>query len=167
MILGCIEVDYNESTGVSIEPCAKIVGVIEAKMNSNVSQATTNAPDYNQISRTVSCLAYNAPADCRIFVWDVAPESTLEKYKVADQIEKGYIQGEINGRLDLTYNGNIVDITAFNANVERCEVRAVSIECWIEKIKDKEVKAGLNEFYSKCKKYNRLLPAATDCSAKN
>lgn len=99
MILGCIEVDYNENTGVSIEPCAKIVGVIEAKMNSNVSQATTNAPDYNQISRTVSCLAYNTPADCRIFVWDVAPECKLKKNDIAGREYKDSIRRQINNRL--------------------------------------------------------------------
>jgi hypothetical protein len=159
IMLGDFEIDFDKNTGITIQDDAKIAGIIEAKMNSNLSQGVKNAENYNQISRSVSCLAYNAPANCKIFVLVVAPQSKIDNTKnnIAEQVDKETVEKQIANRLKATNNGKIDDIVKFNKNVKNCDILIISFEEWIEEIKDENIKKALNAFYDKCKKYNKVI----------
>jgi hypothetical protein len=157
IIIGDFDIDFDNDAGVLInKQNAKIVGIIEAKMGSDLSQGVTNAKEYNQVSRSICCLAYNAPKNCKIFVFVAAPKSTLEKHKIPEQICDKTIRDQIDNRLVETNNGNIPNIEDFIRNVTNCVVKEISFEDWIEKIVDGEVKNKVDEFYKKCKIYNKI-----------
>ncbi|MDR2811035.1 MAG: hypothetical protein LBB84_10875 [Tannerellaceae bacterium] len=159
VVIGDFDVNFDDNAGIRIKENAKIIGIIEAKMGSNLSQGTKNTEfkNYNQVSRSICCLAFNVvPQDCSTFVFVVAPKSTLEKHKISEQITNTEIKEQIRKRLEETESGKILDLEKFNTKVKNCKVLAISFEEWIEKIDDKNVKTKMSDFYDKCKKYNTI-----------
>ncbi|MDR2621180.1 MAG: hypothetical protein LBC48_01200 [Dysgonamonadaceae bacterium] len=158
IVIGDFKIDYEESTGIEVDDNAKILGIIEAKMGSDLSQKITNADDYNQVSRSICCLAYKVPAGCKTFVIVVAPQSTLKRYKIDenDQLNPTKIRTQIDKRLEATKKGNIKNIDDFNRIINHCRVLAISFEDWIDKVTDSSIKTKLQEFYDACKKWNRI-----------
>jgi hypothetical protein len=55
--VGHFAFDAKTKAGVRLAPSAKQFVVVEAKMFSNLSAGTKNAPDYNQAARNVACMA--------------------------------------------------------------------------------------------------------------
>lgn len=158
--LGDFDVDYSKRGEIEIRETAKLFGIIEAKMGSNLSQATTYAKHYNQASRNLACIASNSftkPA-CNIFFWVTAPAAILKKHKIEMQIDLNHMIDQIQNRFDL-YSLN--DTTRRNMNeilekASTCKVGAVSYEDWISIINDTNAKNFLQEFYNKAKKWNRI-----------
>lgn len=57
--LGDFIIDYANRGEIIIKDNAKLFGIFEAKMKSNLSQRTTYAADYNQASRIIACILSN------------------------------------------------------------------------------------------------------------
>ncbi|KAA6325540.1 hypothetical protein EZS27_025267 [termite gut metagenome] len=98
IILGDFQIDYANSGAISVCEEAKVLGIIEAKMGSNLSQGTTNATKYNQASRSICCLASQVPDECEIFFVVVAPQTTITRHNISQQVEPATIKPEIEDR---------------------------------------------------------------------
>ena len=163
MALGDFIVDYEKRGQIMVNPDAKQFGVIEAKMKSPLSRRTSNAKDYNQASRNITCIAHNTNFDCKTFFYVALPETKLPKknragFSISDFIAKDEIKKQIKDRLSpYSTNGidkiNDVDIIA---KVEKCTVGIITYEEWIELFNDTKIKETLNVFYDNCKKWNKL-----------
>ncbi len=56
-VIGHFDFRVSTKSGLSLGPEAKQLVVLEAKMFSNLSSGTKNAPGYNQAARNVACMA--------------------------------------------------------------------------------------------------------------
>ncbi len=133
IILGDFSINYDERGEVKLNDSPEYLGIIEAKMGSNLSQGTSNAKNYNQASRNVCCLSYltRGYPDCEIFFAVAAPKMTIEKIK--NQIERDIITNQIKERFQYSKDNKYPEI---KGKVEKCKVLSISYERWIEEIKD-------------------------------
>jgi hypothetical protein len=155
IILGDFNVNYNERGEVKLDEFPEILGIIEAKMGSNLSQGTTNAKNYNQASRNICCLSYltkNKP-DCKIFFVIAAPQKTIENYNIKDQIKIKKIKDQIEDRFK---HSNEEYLSEIRKQVEECKILIISYEDWIKEIKDNEIKTRLEDFYNSCLLHNKI-----------
>lgn len=56
-VIGHFQLDPNTRAGLRLDSEAKQFMIVEAKMFSNLSRGTRNAPDYDQAARNVACMA--------------------------------------------------------------------------------------------------------------
>ena len=155
IILGDFTVNYSERGEVKINDSAKILGIIEAKMGSDLSLGTSNANDYNQASRNVCCLSYLTRNifDCKTFFIVTAPMKTIEKYEIKNKIEREKILTQIRDRF---IHSNIEYQSEIQKKVEKCNIFSLSFEEWIVEILDTDVKKYLDDFYKECIKHNKI-----------
>ena len=157
--LGDFSVDFNKRGEIIVSKIAKIFGIIEAKMGSNLSQGTTHFKNYNQASRNLACIAYNTcDIDCEIFFYVVAPEKKLVEHEIKKQIDLQTMIDQIAFRFkeysDEFKRAQKMDLIISKAL--KCKVESISYEEWIEKIKNYDSRKFLDEFYQKAKKWNRI-----------
>lgn len=157
IILGDFEVNFeNRGEATLQKDNPKILGVIEAKMRSDLSQGTTNAKDYNQASRSVCCLSYMTKdnPDCEIFFIVVAPKTKINKIK--NQIEQENIITQIENRFK--HSNVTLEKELIQKQVAKCKILPITYEEWIGKLQNnkEEVKDLLNEFYTKCLCRNKV-----------
>ena len=90
MAIGDFEVNFKCNSEITLKNNSNLFGIVEAKMGSNLSKGTTHAKNYNQASRSLACIAHITKeyTSCKIFFAVVAPEETLEKYEIDEQIDK-------------------------------------------------------------------------------
>ncbi|HPW67646.1 MAG TPA: hypothetical protein PLS84_11285 [Salinivirgaceae bacterium] len=153
IILGDFDVNYGERGKVVLADMPEILGIIEAKMGSSLSKGTRNAPNYNQASRNICCLAHTTQStDCGTFFIIAAPQSIIKKYNnFEEQINQ--IKPQISERFshsEISYSKEI------EKKVSECKVSVISYEDWINKLKHAEIKNMLIDFYNQCKKYNKI-----------
>jgi len=152
IILGDFSVNYEKRGEVNVDSSPKILGIIEAKMGSNLSQRTSNAENYNQASRNICCLSFVTKEypDCEIFFMLTAPEITP---RIETDINQTTILGQIKERFELSEEEYLQNI---QKQVEKCKIISISYKEWIDEIHDNKVKKKLDDFYEKCKTYNRV-----------
>lgn len=159
MALGDFSVDYKDRGEIKILDNAKIFGIIEAKMGSNLSQGTTHAPNYNQASRNLACIASNTfDKECEIFFGVAAPEKMLKKHEIKEQIDLNTMICQIEERFS-DYTSEFkkdVKMDLIISKAKRCNVWMISYEKWIENFNHVEIKKILKEFYNKAKFWNRI-----------
>lgn len=160
--LGDFNVNYENRGEIIIPDNAKIFGIIEAKMGSDLSKKTANTINYNQASRNLACIAsktYNKK-ECSIFFSVVAPEVKLKEYKIDIQIDLKNMIKEIKDRFNLyEYENdfkNSQNMDSLIDKAETCDVWAMSYEEWIDYLANSEAKEYLIDFYKKAKKWNRI-----------
>jgi len=159
MALGDFSIKYEERGEITVEKDARFFGIIEAKMGSNLSQGTTTVPFvYNQASRNVACIATQThDKNCTIFFGVVAPADMLLKHDIDAQLK--LIEQQILDRFALYDNLNepkVADREAIMSKVRTCNIWSFSYEDWIDCFTDLTVKKELNDFYTECRKWNRL-----------
>lgn len=161
--LGDFEVNYKDRGQIIVNSDAKQFGVIEAKMKSPLSKGTSNADDYNQASRNITCIAHNTNINCNTFFYVALPETKLQKknragFSISDFIKKDEIKRQIKIRLSHYISNNIDEINGVDIieKVEKCTVGIITYEEWIELFNDTKIKETLKEFYLSCKKWNNL-----------
>lgn len=156
--IGDFEVDY-EISGKLILNSPKLFGVIEAKMKSNLNPGTSNFKKYNQASRNVACIAKNLlGSDCKSYFIVVAPKVMIEKNKINDQIDKKTILEQVEKRFDV-YDDSFKTKESYSKiidNINKMTIISLSYEEWINKFTNLETKKKLENFYSNCKKWNRI-----------
>lgn len=159
MAIGDFDVDYIKRGEIGIGDKAKLFGIIEAKMGSNLSKGTKHAPDYNQASRNLACIAqntYDKPTD--IFFSVAAPGKKIEKHDILSQVDLSTMIYQIEARFAL-YDAN--DPIRANeqqilSKAKTCKVWVLSYEDWIAQFQNDSVRDLLNEFYEKCLDWNRI-----------
>jgi len=152
MALGDFEINYSNRGQIEIRDEAKLFGIIEAKMRSNLSKGTTNAKDYNQASRNLACISYNANGNCKTFFAVVAPEAMIENHAIKEQIEPNKMLSQIRNRY--TLSGLAID-TDLLTRAAKSEIFVLSYEDWIDRLTGSD-KEYAKKFYDNCKKWNRL-----------
>lgn len=163
MALGDFTVDYNESGKIIVNDDAKVFGIIEAKMGSPLASKTSNAPNYNQASRNIVCIASNTGSECDIFFYILAPKAKVikksrGKVSMTEMVTKNRIKQEIEERFELhnKHNISIRNEEEIKKQADRCTVGIITYEDWIEKFKGKKFYDYLIEFYTHCKSYNNI-----------
>lgn len=159
IILGDFSVEFKNRGAITVNPGAQRLGIIEAKMNSNLSQSVANAKDYNQASRSIACLAYNTWAtDCDIFFTLAVPEATIKKKKFEDQLNKELIASQIEQRFNQFEESNQVGQhkKQIMAKVKKCVIDILPYEDWMNAICDVKIKTELTAFYTRAIEYNRV-----------
>lgn len=159
MALGDFTVDYEKGGKINIPQSAKTFGIIEAKMGSPLSQGTTHAPNYNQASRNVACIAENTSDTCSSFFYVVAPESQMKKvhkngFCNEDLVQPSVIKDQIAERFDLHNSVNEANPneTSIKTRVPNCRIGTITYEEWLKKLASDE----LDKFYMSCKKWNKI-----------
>jgi hypothetical protein len=124
MTLGDFAIDYKGRGEITVSDSAINFGIIEAKMGRNLSQGTTHAPDYNQASRNLACIAENVKNEtCKTFFTVVAPITMIKHHKIMEQTEKGFMIKQIKHRFELS------DMAIDNDLIERanqCLIKVLS-----------------------------------------
>jgi len=158
--IGDFVVDYSKKGDIKILNNAKLFGIIEAKMASNLSQKTTYASDYNQASRNLVCIASNTidKSFCKTFFYVVVPESKINTHKIKQQIELQFLLNQIEKRFSLHSEENEIMNDKYNIikKITDCDIQVISYEFWISTIKDSNTQKILHNFYQKAKKWNRI-----------
>ncbi len=161
MSVGDFDVDYATRGEVVIRENAQFFGIIEAKMGSNLSQGTTTVPiGYNQASRNVACIASKTfTSSCEVFFAVVAPADVLVKHEITEQLKQ--IRTQIEARFHLyedkdDTSGVLANREAILKKVDVCKVWSLSYEEWIAAFADNSIKQELTDFYTECRKWNRL-----------
>ena len=180
IVLGDIHVDVDPKADGAVTPKppkGKIgyLGIIEAKMKSRLSPGTTHAPDYDQASRNLGCLAFNTLGmEHKIFLCIAAPEITLDKHKIREIARKEEMLEKIGKRFEM-YGRAISEPhitptlkTAYEEIYEKRDAvleRAASATCIVISYEDwlKQLKGvafdwaeDIQRFYSQCLEYNRV-----------
>jgi hypothetical protein len=160
IILGDFKVDFQKNAAIEVMNLGAgqpgQLGIIEAKMGSNLGQKTTNANGYNQASRSIACLAYNVrnQLSCEIFFIVAAPQAKITKINA--QILPTIIKNQINQRCLNTNNGKIPNKQNFYNIVHKCEIFSISFEDWIDAIKCVTARNAICKFYADCLKHNKI-----------
>jgi hypothetical protein len=159
MVLGDFSINYAERGEISVHSDAKLFGIIEAKMGSPLSSGTKHAPNYNQASRNIACIAYNTRGThIPTFFGVVAPASTLIKHQVEEKLSRSFYVREIEERFKMYEDEN--PIQEFKEEVYRrtLAIRTfmLSYEEWIKSFEGKKCYDELAGFYEQCLKWNRL-----------
>jgi len=160
MALGDFVVNYIKSGKIIISERAKIFGIIEAKMGSNLSKGTKYFKDYNQASRSLACICSQTydKKNCEIFFIVVAPQIKLEKHKIDNQIDLQNMIQQIRNRFKIysvSYQAQ-QNMDLLLSKAETCSVKSWSYEEWIDAIVDPNSKELLSVFYEKAKKWNKI-----------
>ena len=155
VILGDFRINYDRNAEIIIETPSEILGIIEAKMGSNLSPGIKNAKNYNQASRNICCLAYvtKKSPECKIFFVIVAPEVRINNPKSKFKEQIGETKKEIKDRFEETGREYTSEM---DEKIENCEIIIISYEEWINEIEGSDVKKALNKFYDKCIEHNKI-----------
>jgi hypothetical protein len=157
--LGDFSIDFNNRGQVYVNEDAELFGIIEAKMGSPLGAGTTNAPNYNQASRNIACIAYNTiGTNISSFFGVVAPEATIKKHQIESKLNKDFYYGQIEDRFKMYDKNNA--IWEFSEGVLRRALAirtfVFSFEEWIEALTGKDCHYELEDFYSQCLKWNNI-----------
>jgi hypothetical protein len=157
--IGDFSIDYEKRGELTISDNAKIFGVIEAKMKSNLSKGTSNFTEYNQASRNVTCIAKTLLGNnCKSYFIIVAPEAMIEKHKINEQINIDKIIDQVEKRFDI-YDNSFKTKESYSEIIEHIQsmtIISLSYEKWIDKFTNLQTKKKLENFYLSCKKWNRI-----------
>jgi hypothetical protein len=154
--LGDFSIDYAKRGEINIKD-ARVFGVIEAKMNSNLSQRTTHAIKYNQAARNIVCILSNTKDSTETFFCIAAPSITIKNFSFKSQIDLDLITDQIKARFEV-YDQNFRESnneTDILARIEKVKPNLISYEDWIENFEGDDFKM-INDFYQECRKWNRL-----------
>lgn len=163
-VLGDFVVGGNGVGDIALSPNSHTFLVVEAKMLSPLSKGTTHAPNYDQATRTIGCMAQMI-CDAGKTVSDigqlgfavVAPLRQIEGGVFGELVSRDSIKATMKRRID----GYPVDKTEwyqewFLPLVEQLELDTIPWELVVESIVGEapEVGAALRDFYSKCLAFN-------------
>jgi len=155
IILGDFSVNYNERGDINLNDSPDVLGIIEAKMGSNLSTGTSNADNYNQASRSICCLSYvtRKNPNCKLFFIVAAPEATINKYSIKKQVERENILTQIGDRFKHSEEPYMSEI---KNQVEKCKLVIINYEDWLKELRNSEVQKMLYDFYKECLKSNNI-----------
>jgi len=160
VVFGDFGITPFERGDIHVNAQGKILGIIEAKMGSSLSSGTKNQSNYNQASRNLACLAFNAlNTDHKLYFIVVAPEEKIKEYGFKEIVNLEYMIPQIENRFDLYKEENDEIFQKKEAVVKRaksCNCIVLSYEEWLDGLKETDVQNELNVFYHICKKFNKI-----------
>lgn len=159
MALGDFRVDSANRGDIAIEGAEGIFGVIEAKMGSPLSSGTKNAPNYNQASRNLACIAFNALSTKHSIFFAVAgPKKKIEEHCIGGQVKPSIMLSQIARRFEMYDKGS--EIYALKervlARARSCKCFVLSYESWTEALAGHEAYPELVQFKKQCYRFNKI-----------
>lgn len=98
---GDFTMDFESKGEININEALKTIGIIEAKMGSNLSQGTKHAKRYNQVTWNIACMLHNVKDDsCKLYFGVLAPQNTIKKYDFKSQIDSEEVFKHLKERDD-------------------------------------------------------------------
>jgi len=159
MVLGDFTVDITNRGDIKVNESARIFGVLEAKMGSNLTTETQNAPGYDQASRNLACIAFNTISTQHdIFFGLVAPEKKIKEHDFTSQLDIGRMIDRISLRFGM-YGKDHKMKTLKNKVLNQaatCKCFVISYESWIESLKHYKNYPEFREFKERCYKFNKI-----------
>jgi len=161
--LGDFHVDPSNKGDIVMDGEDGIFGVIEAKMGSKLSSGTANAPEYDQASRNLACIAFNTLYTKHDLYFAVAaPAEKILEHRFSDMVDVSRMVSKIAQRFDMYRDDHEVS-SVKNQVLDRargCTCFTISYEAWISEIKGRKERTFLNEFKEQCYKFNRIKTAS-------
>lgn len=168
-IVGRFEFVGGTKAGIRLSPDARQLVVIEAKMFSPLSPGTKNLPLYDQVTRTVACMA-TLVGDCgkpiesyeSLGFYVLAPREQIMAGAFTKELDMEKINGKVESRIELYRSDPRYDElgrwyeTTFLPLLGMMEVQELSWEDAIERIKEVNPSLGtsIGDFYDSCLLYN-------------
>jgi hypothetical protein len=156
---GNFEVGHEGKGDLKVIGETGIFGVIEAKMGSPLARGTKNAPDYNQASRNLACIAFNTlNTNHKISFTVVAPAKKITKHRMKEKAGKDFMLEQIEKRFS-SHSGDEMVYDLKDSVLDRassCICSVISYEDWMDLFDDSEMKNDLIAFYERCLKFNRV-----------
>ncbi len=109
---GDFKIEYSKRGEIEVSPTGKHFGVIEAKMNSNLSKGTKHFKEYNQGTRNIVCMAKASLSIRKINLsfTVLAPEKMIKKHKINEQIGIKTIEDQIKNRFSVCDEEKQIDL---------------------------------------------------------
>jgi len=169
-VIGHFKFRPGTKTGLSLTANSEQFIVIEAKMFSQLSKGTKNAPNYDQAARTVACMTWTIKQSSRVIpdfksigFFVLAPEEEIKNGKFSRQMNKRNIIERVEHRIGAYSDDKekIVELrnwyeNTFLPTVERIDLQCVSWESVIDNIMSGDNLNGpiIRNFYNQCLKFN-------------
>jgi hypothetical protein len=169
-IVGRFEFVGGTKAGIRLSPDARQLVVIEAKIFSPLSPGTKNAPEYDQASRTIACMAtllWDCGKPIESYEWLgfylLAPEEQITAGVFEEMLDKRKIAKKVRARIVAYRSDPMYDElrrwsgAAFLPLLNRMEVQVLPWEDVIKKIEeaDPSLGIGVRRFYDSCLLHNR------------
>ena len=162
-VIGHITIEEKTKAGLKLREDASQFVVIEAKMFSGLSKGVKHAPYFNQVARTVACMAEAVnKAQISPFQFEkigfyvVSPE--LQKDNFAVFMDKSHIQSTVEQRVS-AYQGQLNEWfnECFLPTFQKTKLGVITWEDILSFISTKNTADGkaLKAFYEKCLEFNK------------
>ncbi|MBU1749627.1 MAG: hypothetical protein KKA73_18240 [Chloroflexi bacterium] len=149
----------DTKSGIVLDPAFRYIAVLEAKMHSPLARGTTNAPDFDQLSRTAACLIHaiiqtGTRADYRAHLAVIYAQANRRVDPA--QYSKTHIESQIDKRLQAYVGTDQPDeasapfITGWRDVLNRLQVWFLTWEDVLAEIGSED----LDRFYSLCRRFN-------------
>lgn len=165
-VVGKFEFRENTKAGLELKDSCDFFYVIEAKMYSPLSRGVTHAKKYNQVARTIACIANlifkkNLSIDSfkKIGFYVLLPDSRKNVKSFVENTNVENIKNTILKRNTQYFDSKLhIEKNDFfdwlNTNIDKFLKKLdVDLIAWEELI-DKHNNKPLDNFYENCKKYN-------------
>lgn len=160
-IIGNFEIGYYGKTDIKLDKFASQFVVIEAKMFSRISKRIKNFEDYDQVTRTLACMAEIIRRDDVLLL--IAPHDQIKKNYFTEYIKKENIKLKVLKRIknykdkkeifkkERWFNNKFLPF------LEIVNIEILSWESILEFIKtiDKDKFKFIDEFYDNCIRFNK------------
>jgi hypothetical protein len=164
---GHFTIDSKTKSGLRLKRNARQFIVLEAKMRSGLSKGVTNAPFYDQASRTIACMAREIQesknqVENRLFTgfYIIAPRKRIQEGIFKRNLDIATISEKVKKRVD-QYEERKDDYAEllywqknyFDPLLHKISLKSISFESLIENL-DREVKTSVEQFYQSCIDFN-------------
>lgn len=140
---------------VEIEPNARQLLVIEAKLGSPLSSGTRRAPEFDQAARNVACLAHIGAHVPQLSFYVVAPQAQIAAGIFGELVTAASISSKVKSRCDAYAGAHDAWYSdTFVPTLARMQVAAVSWEDVLDQLPDTGETRTLRDFYERCLRFN-------------
>jgi hypothetical protein len=167
-VIGHFAVRSGVRGDAELEPQLTQFVVTEAKLASQLSAGTKNAPSFDQAARNVACMAHmlgvkqiDPRSVKRLAFYVLAPQSQVEAGIFAQPLAKDSLRSRVRERV-AAYDGahDRWFEETFLPTVEHIQVGAISWEQVLQGLPISPERADLEQFYAQCKAFNPLRGAS-------
>jgi hypothetical protein len=165
-VIGHIAIADGCKTKIELANAATQINVIEAKMYSYLRKKVKNAENYDQATRSIGCI-YQLLASSNMQMENmkqvaytiICPVETYMVNKVG--LDRDKVASELHSRAIAYGNGETWMENGMNQLISQIRLECITWEEIIDSIKNRNSDEGsrLEEFYSKCKQFNKPVKA--------
>ncbi len=166
-IVGDFELYETTKSGIKISDDFKYLSIFESKICSPLSSGTENEPNFDQVTRTISCMIFHIMKfenlkERKIFLVIIYPKENkkIDALKYTEN-DNEFIKEEIKQKLSRYKKGHEAssqELIEFESKykeiIQNINIKFVNWEDILNEIKEDTL---INEFYDLCKKFNKKI----------